>query len=78
MFHFDVRYFSRGQGQSIVAAAAYRSGQKLYDRYYGEIHDFTIKGGVVHTWILLPPNAPPEYADREMLWNAVEFREDVS
>jgi ATP-dependent exoDNAse (exonuclease V) alpha subunit len=78
LFHFDVGYFSRGRGQSIVAAAAYRSGQRLYDHYYGEPHDFTNKGGIIRSWILLPPNAPPEYGDRESLWNAVEFREDKS
>ncbi|EWM52602.1 hypothetical protein RF007C_00540 [Ruminococcus flavefaciens 007c] len=35
-------------------------------------HDFTHKGGVVHSEILLPSNAPAEYADRSSLWNAVE------
>ncbi len=35
-------------------------------------HDFTRKGGVIHTEILLPDNAPKEYADRSTLWNAVE------
>ena len=35
-------------------------------------HDYTRKGGVVHTEILLPDNAPAEYADRAVLWNAVE------
>ncbi len=27
---------------------------------------------MIHTEIFLPPNAPPEYADRQILWNAVE------
>lgn len=27
---------------------------------------------VVYTEIMLPPNAPPEYADRATLWNSVE------
>ena len=27
---------------------------------------------MLHAEILLPPNAPPEYADRQTLWNAVE------
>ena len=35
-------------------------------------HDYTRKGGIVHTEILLPGNAPAEYADRAVLWNAVE------
>ena len=65
----------RNAGQSIIAAASYRAGERLYSEYYGETNDFTRKGGVLHTEILLPPNAPPEYADRQTLWNAVERAE---
>jgi len=36
------------------------------------MHDYTRKGGVIHTEILLPNHAPDEYADRTILWNAVE------
>ena len=75
IYHLDVRYFSRRRGQAIISAAAYRSGERLKDHYYGESHDFTIKGGIVHTMILLPDNAPPEYSDRATLWNAVEHAE---
>ena len=35
-------------------------------------HDYTHKGGVVHTEILLPDRAPAKYADRAVLWNEVE------
>jgi len=35
-------------------------------------HDYTRKGGVVYTEILLPGHVPTEYADRAILWNAVE------
>jgi hypothetical protein len=38
-------------------------------------HDYTNKGGVVHTEILLPGHAPEAYADRAVLWNAVEMGE---
>ena len=55
-----------------MAAAAYRAGEKLHSEYYGEDSDYTRKGGVVCSEILLPAHAPPEYADRETLWNAVE------
>ena len=55
-----------------MGAAAYRRGQKLTNEYDGLTHDYTRKGGVVHTEILLPELAPPEYADRSTLWNAVE------
>lgn len=75
IYHLNISYFSRRRGQSVVAAASYRSGQRLYDCYYGEAHDFTNKGGIIQSWILLPPNAPPEYSDMETLWNAVEHAE---
>ena len=72
LYHFHVDQIKRSAGQSAIAAAAYRAGEKLYSEYYGESNDFTRKGGVLYTEILLPPNAPPEYADRQTLWNAVE------
>ena len=56
----------------MVASAAYRAGEKLHSEYYGEDSDYTNKGGVICSEILLPPHAPKEYADRETLWNAVE------
>ena len=72
LFHFHVTQIKRSAGQSAVAAAAYRSGEKLHSEYYGEDSDYTRKGGVICSEILLPAHAPPEYADRETLWNAVE------
>ena len=65
----------RSAGQSAVAAAAYRAGEKLHSEYYGEDSDYTRKGGVICSEILLPLHAPSEYADRETLWNAVEKAE---
>ena len=58
-----------------MASAAYRAGEKLHSEYYGEDSDYTRKGGVICSEILLQPHAPPEYADRETLWNAVEKAE---
>ena len=75
LYHFHVEQIKRSAGQSVIAAAAYRAGERLYSEYYGETNDFTRKGGVLHTEILLPPNAPSEYADRQTLWNAVEKAE---
>ena len=72
LFHFHVTQIKRSTGQSAVAAAAYRSGEKLHSEYYGEDSDYTRKGGVICSEILLPAHAPQEYADRETLWNAVE------
>ena len=75
LFHFHVTQIKRSAGQSAVAAAAYRAGEKLHSEYYGEISDYTRKGGVICSEILLPSHAPLEYADRETLWNAVEKAE---
>lgn len=72
LYHFCVKQIKRSAGQSAIAAAAYRSGEKLYSDYYGEYSDYTRKGGVIHSEIILPPHAPPEYQDRATLWNAVE------
>ena len=72
LYHFHVTQIKRSAGQSAVAAAAYRSGEKLHSEYYGEDSDYTRKGGVICSEILLPPHAPPSFSDRETLWNSVE------
>ena len=71
IYHCSIKVISRGKGKSAVAAA-YRAGEKITNEFDGETHDYTHKGGVVHTEILLPDHAPAEYTDRAVLWNAVE------
>lgn len=71
IYHMSIKIGSRSKGQSAVAASAYRSGQKLTERQTGIISDYTRKGGIVHSEISLCENAPAEYSDREILWNAV-------
>ena len=61
-----------------MAAAAYRSGEKLVNEWDGLTHDYTRKGGVVHVEIMLPSHAPPEFQDRSTLWNSVEQIEKSS
>ena len=46
--------------------------EKNTNQFDGEIHDYTRKGSVVHTEILLPDHAPAAFSDRAVLWNAVE------
>ena len=75
LYHFHVTQIKRSAGQSAVASAAYRSGEKLHSEYYGEDSDYTKKGGVICSEILLPSHAPPSFADRETLWNEVEKAE---
>ena len=72
LYHFSVKQVSRGKGQTVVNSAAYISGQKLYNDYYGQTHDYTKKSGVVFTEILTPEYVPERLTDRETLWNEVE------
>ena len=75
IYHCSIKIVSRGKGKSAVAAAAYRSGKKLTNEWDGLTHDYTKKGGVVHSEILLPAHAPPAFSDRSTLWNSVELSE---
>ena len=75
IYHCNIGIVSRGKGKSAVAAAAYRSGEKITNEWDGMTHDYTRKRGVVHTEILLPPHAPPSFSDRAALWNSVELYE---
>ena len=72
IYHLCIKIISRGKGKSAVAASAYRSGEKIKNEYDGIVHDFTRKGGIAHTEILLPQNAPQEFVNRSVLWNSVE------
>lgn len=75
IYHFEAKIISRGEGRSAVAAAAYISCNKIYNDYDGVQHDYTKKQGLVWEHVFLPNNAPPEWADRAKLWNAVEEAE---
>ena len=57
-YHFHLTQVKRSRGQSVIAQAAYRAGEKLYSTYYGESSDFTRKRGVVMAEICLPDHAP--------------------
>ena len=72
IYHLSIKIISRGKGRNAVESAAYRSGTMLVSERDNETHDYTRKGGVAHTEILLPAHAPKEYADRAVLWNVVE------
>ena len=72
IYHCSIKVISRGKGKSAVAAAAYRAGEKITNEFDGMTHDYTHKGGVVHTEILLPDHAPAAFSDRAVLWNEVE------
>ena len=75
IYHLSAKVFSRSQGQSVVASAAYRASEKLYDERIGKTFDYTRKQEVLHTEILTPENATSWSTDREKLWNEVEAKE---
>ena len=67
-----VTVISRSKGHSAVAAAAYQSGEELYDERHDVARDYTRKSDVIHSEILVPDDAPEWVNDRKLLWNEVE------
>lgn len=74
-YRLSVKVVSRSTGRSAVAAAAYRAGEQLQDGRTGEVHDYTRRGGVEHTEIRAPKNAPAWTQEREKLWTQAELAE---
>ncbi len=72
IYHCSIKIIGRSSGRSAVACSAYRSGSKLYDEELQKQNDYTNKKGVVYSEVMLPENAPSDYADREHLWNSVQ------
>lgn len=72
IYHLSAQIIGRSNGRSAVAAAAYRSGEKIYEKESDSFKDYSKKQNVIYTEILLPQNAPAEYSDRATLWNAVQ------
>lgn len=77
LFSMRVQAIQRSAGKSVVAAAAYRAGERLHDARQGMDHDYSRKSGVVHKELLVPDHAPAwaRTLDRESLWNMVDARE---
>jgi hypothetical protein len=75
IYHLSVKTISRSAGRSATAAAAYRAGVEIADTRTGEVHDYRRKGGVEHSEIVLPKDAPDWARDRAALWNAAEVAE---
>lgn len=57
------------QEQSPHALAAYRAGVRVEGAKNGTVHDFRRRHGVRETFIALPPEAPPCYGQRQVLWS---------
>lgn len=75
IFHFSVAVLKRSEGRSAVAAAAWRSGQTLFDERLHQRTQLPKSKRVVFETVLLPEGAPEELSSREVLWNSVEVAE---
>lgn len=71
IYHFSAQIISRSKGQSAVAAASYRSGEKLIDERTGEIKNYH-REVQPETMIIAPDNSPEWVQNRQRLWNEVE------
>ena len=76
IYHLNAKVISRGQGQSAIAAASYRSGEKLRDEQTGEQKYYPSEAGRIQfTGIMAPAHAPDWVHDRNQLWNNAERAE---
>ncbi|ENB4188278.1 MULTISPECIES: MobA/MobL family protein [Stenotrophomonas] len=75
IYHATLKSFSRGKGESSVAAAAYRAGFDLVDTATGLYHRYSHRHGVAHQQMLAPIGAPSWCYDAQQFWTANEEAE---
>ena len=74
--HYDIAIIKRSKGMGAVKSAAYQSAENIYSEYdHKKYYNRSKEKELFHKEILLPAHAPPQYADRSTLWNAVEKEE---
>ena len=84
IFRAETKHISRGKGHNVVAAAAYRAGQKLTDTNEfnpdATTHDYSKKHGVLASEIILPTSLIDQdfTIDRQTLWSSVEQSETTT
>ncbi len=64
-----------GGKRSLIAMAAYRSGEKLYSELYEKTSLYNHRLVKPETFILKPDYVPNEFLDRQTLWNKMELAE---
>ena len=75
VLHFSADIIQRAKGHSVVAAAAYRAGERILEIRTGEVHDYRQRSGVDHREIMAPRGAPGWCKTRAELWNRAEDAE---
>lgn len=76
IYHFSLQIAKRNNGKrSLIAMAAYRSGERLYSELYEKENYYGHRLVKPDAFILKPDYVPPEFGDREYLWNKMELAE---
>ena len=75
IYHAHIKSFSRGKGESSVAAAAYRAGLDLTDTQTRQLHRYSQRKGVAGYFMLAPAGAPTWCDDVHAFWDANERSE---
>ena len=76
IFMATTKSISRSNGQSAVASASYRAGEKLQDERYGKTHDYSKRHGMMSADIILPSELYGKAEiERNTLWNMAESAE---
>lgn len=70
IYHAHIKSFSRGKGESAVAAAAYRAGIDLTDTTTRTVHRYSQRKGVAAAHMLAPEGAPSWCRDPHTFWDA--------
>ena len=75
-FYLRTSLIRAKNGKSAVASAAYMSASTMHSNRLGRTFQYNNKEEVIFSEVLLPENAPAEFKNPEVLWNAVEAKEN--
>lgn len=75
IYHANLKNFSRGKGDSSLAAAAYRAGLDLMDTKSRDWHRYSQRRGVAAVHMLAPAGSPQWCSDAKTFWDANEHGE---
>lgn len=78
IYHAHIKSFSRGKGESSVAAAAYRAGIDLTDKVNKVVHRYSSRKGVSSARMLAPIGAPSWCLDERVFWSKNDAHEKRS
>lgn len=77
VYRCEVKTLRRADGRSAVAAAAYRSAERLRDQQSGRTFDYRRRApGVAYREVMAGRDAPEWARQRSALWNAAERAEN--